>query len=169
MTVTLKNGLVAALALAAAGFSGASLADTKTAQFAVNITIQRACTVSAGVGTADIDFATVSAQAGDQQANNSGKIEVNCSKTTPYAIGLTPSNSNNAGAGVMTGTDTIAYQLRSASGMTGNVWGDQTGNDVDSNGTGDNQTFTAYATIAGAALNVTPGAYSDTVTVTVTY
>ena len=169
MTVSLKNSLVAALALAAAGFSGASLADTQTAQFAVKITIQKACTVAAGVGAADIDFGTVSAQAGDQQANNSSKIVVNCSKTTSYSVGLTPSNSNNAGAGEMTGTDSIAYQLRSASGMAGAVWGDQTGNDVDSSGTGANQTYTAYATIAGAALNVTPGAYSDTVTVTVTY
>ncbi len=172
-----KKGVLAAVALAALGFSAAASADVVTAKFDVKITIQKACIVTAAQGANDINFGTVSALIGaDQLANNSAsKVTVQCSKTTPYNIGLTPSNNNHTGAGLMTGPDAlgIAYQLRSTAGIGGTVWGDTIGTNTVS-GTGATAVpyttaYTVYATIAAAALNVTPGAYIDPVTVTVTY
>ena len=169
--LTVNKNVLAAVAIAAAGFAGAASADTAVADFQVKITIQKACKVTAGIGAADIDFGTVPGlQATDAIANNLNKLSVLCSKSVPYDIGLLPSNGNTAGAGVMSGTDSIPNQLRSVSG-TGAAWGNVVGtNTVHSTGTGIAQPYTVYASVLAANLNVTPGAYLDNkVTVTVTY
>lgn len=148
-------------------------ADTVTGTFQVKITIRAACAVTAGA-TSDLDFGPTAASATNLQTQ--GNILVNCSKGTPYHVGLTPSNGSTAGAGVMTetggGTDTVAYQLRSAAGMAGPIWGNTAtattpGNGVAGAGTGASQTIPVYATVASA--NSRPGSYSDTVTVSVHY
>ncbi|KQW59599.1 spore coat U domain-containing protein [Variovorax sp. Root411] len=163
--------LAAILALTA---TSAVLAATSpaTATFQVLITVAKACSVTAG-STSNINFGTVDSTATALSATNN--ISVTCSKSTPYNIGLLPSNNNTAGAGVMSplvaGPDTVAYQLRSVS-ATGSVWGSTAtdiavGNGVAGTGTGAAQTIPVFATVASA--NVTPGAYADTVTVQVNY
>ena len=161
------------LALATAFVATSAHADTKTDTFDVRLTITKACTVTAGSGS-DIDLG--SHPAFDTNITGSNTITVKCSKTTPYYIGLAPSNSNTAGAGSMastgTGTDTVPYQLRSTSGMTGTIWGNtatasSVGNGVSGTGNGSDKTHTVYATVASA--NYTPDSYKDTVTVTVNY
>jgi spore coat protein U-like protein len=106
----------------------------------------------------------------------SNTITVYCSKTTPYFIGLAPSNASTAGAGTLTGTggntDTVPYQLSSTAGPTGTVWGNtatavSVGNGVSGTGTGLNQTHTVYVTVPSA--NYTPDTYTDTVSVYVNY
>jgi spore coat protein U-like protein len=111
--------------------------------------------------------------------SNSNTISVNCSKTTPYYVGLAPSNANTAGAGVMasttapaTNTDKVPYQLTSTAGAGGTIWGNTAtstavGNGVAGTGTGAAQSLTVYATAASA--NFTPDSYADTVTVNVNY
>lgn len=161
--------LAAVLAVTA---TSAAMADIKTSTFQVLINVAKACSVTAG-NASNINFGTVDSSATGLSA--SGNISVTCSKTTPYNVGLTPSNTDTAGAGVMSGvpgnSDTVAYQLRSVS-ATGPVWGSTAtpttvGNGVAGTGTGAAQTIPVFATVASA--NVTPGAYSDTVTVTVNY
>lgn len=108
-------------------------------------------------------------------------ISVNCSKTTPYFIGLAPSTANGGGTGgagamssvanAATNTDKVPYQLNQTS-ATGPVWGNTAttttvGNGVAGTGTGVAQTYTVYATAASA--NFTPDSYADTVTVNVNY
>ena len=137
------------------------------------MTIQKACTVTAGAAS-DVSLGTVAATATDVAGNNT--ITVNCSKTTPYYIGLAPSNASTAGAGEMRGTganvDKVPYQLRSTAGTSGTIWGhtatsSSVGNGVTGTGTGANQTHTVYVTAPSA--NYTPDNYADTVTVNVNY
>lgn len=169
MLFDVKKGVLAAVAMAAAGMATTAGAADVTAQFKVKIVIESSCSVVAGIGAADIDFGTVPSSDTNLQANNSGTIKVTCSNTTPYSIGLLPSNSDATGAGTMAGPGgPVPYQLRQAAGLTAAVWGNTVGtNRVVGTGNGAEQTYTAHATVPSA--NYTPGAYEDTVTVTVTY
>jgi spore coat protein U-like protein len=166
-----KPSLIVAAVLAALATS-AAVAATATSTFQVLITVTKACSVTAGTAS-NIDFGSVASTATALSA--SSNISVTCSKSTPYNIGMLPSNNNTTGAGVMSpvvaGPDTIAYQLRSVS-ATGPIWGNTAtptavGNGVAGTGTGAAQSIPVWATVA--SVNVTPGAYLDTVTVQVNY
>lgn len=171
MQFKLAQAAFGSLALAAALAATSAHADTATAQFNVKMTILKACSVTAGAAS-DINLGSVQSTAVNTSGSNT--IAVTCSKTTPYFIGLKPSNANTTGAGVMasgTTPDTVPYQLRSVS-ATGPVWGDTAtaaavGNGVAGTGTGLSQTHTVYAVAPGA--NYTPATYVDAVTVTVNY
>lgn len=167
---------------AAAAFASAAIAapNPATATFQVLIKVNKACSVTAG-STSNIDFGTQDSSATGLAANNT--FSVTCSKNTPYFIGLVPSNANTAGAGSMaaqnvapvTGnSDSVPYQLRSAAGAAGAIWGDTAsgtavGNGVAGTGSGAAKTHTVYATIPGTSANVTPDSYADTVTIHVNY
>jgi spore coat protein U-like protein len=166
-----KPSLLLASILAITATS-AAMAATSGGSFQVLITVAKACSVTAG-NASNIDFGTVNSSATGLVA--SSNISVTCSKTTPYNVGLMPSNTNTVGAGAMTstsgGSDSVAYQLRSVS-ATGPVWGNTAtptavGNGVAGTGTGVAQVIPVFATVANA--NVTPGDYADTVTVQVNY
>ncbi|MBV8044691.1 spore coat protein U domain-containing protein [Pluralibacter sp.] len=161
-------------------FSVIPLANAVTANgtFQVLMTIEKACTVTAGASS-NINLGSVSATAINTSASST--ISVNCSKSTPYFIGLAPSaanGGNTTGAGAMSSvansgsnSDKVPYQLNQTS-ATGPVWGNTAtsttvGNGVAANGTGQAQTFTVFATAASA--NFTPDDYADTVTVNVNY
>ena len=168
----MKKLTFVATAIVAATVTSAALAATSTSTFQVLINVAKACSVTAGAGS-NINFGTVDSSATGLTANSN--ISVTCSKSTPYNVGLLPSNNSTTGAGVMApavaGPDTVAYQLRSVS-ATGPVWGSTAtptavGNGVAGTGTGAAQTIPVFATVANA--NVTPGAYADTVTVQVNY
>ena len=170
---TLRAAVVAALVTGAAS---AQAANPATATFQVLITITKACTVTAG-SASNINLGSVAATAVNTTGSNT--ISVNCSKTTPYYVGLAPSNANTAGAGTMvsttapaTNTDKVPYQLTSTAGAGGTIWGNTAtstavGNGVAGTGTGTAQSLTVYATAASA--NFTPDSYADTVTVNVNY
>lgn len=172
------NKVVAKSALfgmVAYGIFGASVAQANTANdtFQVSVTIQAACSVTAGAAS-NIDLGTVASTANNLGASNT--ITVKCSNTVPYYVGLAPSNGATTGAGTMapagSSPDTVPYQLRSTAGASGTVWGNtatstSVGNGVAGTGNGQNQTLTVYATAPSA--NYAPDTYSDTVTVTVNY
>lgn len=114
------------LSCMAAAFIPSANAAVANGTFQVLITVLKSCTVTAGSGS-NINLGSVNANAGSTSGNNT--ISVNCSKTTPYFIGLAPSNANTLGAGTMasstnpvTNTDKIPYQLNQTS-ATGPVWG----------------------------------------------
>lgn len=161
------------LAVAGAAAATPAMAETATATFQVTMTVQKACTVAAGAAS-NISLGSVAATATDVAGNNT--ITVNCSKTTPYYIGLAPSNANTTSAGEMaaggSNTDKVPYQLRSATGAAGTIWGNtatstSVGNGVAGTGTGTDQTHTVYVTVPSA--NFTPDTYTDVVTVNVNY
>ena len=98
-------------------------------------------------------------------------MEVTCTDTTPYDIGL----NEGLGAGATTsvrqmtsGGETIAYALFQDAGRVTN-WGNAVGADTQpATGTGDAQSFTVFGRVLAQATPA-PGTYTDTVTVTVTY
>ena len=169
----------AALVASAIGLASSANAATATASFQVVITIQSACTVTAGAAS-KIDLGSVLSSATNTLGTSS--IAVTCSKKTPYYIGLAPSVANGGtttGAGAMStstalagNTDKVPYQLTSTAGATGTVWGNTAtsttvGNGVSGIGSGAAQTLNVYAYAASA--NFTPDSYADTVTVNVNY
>jgi spore coat protein U-like protein len=168
-----RSVFLAGLATASLPLAGPAMADTVSSTFEVTITIEKACAVTAGAAS-DISLGTVAATATNVAGNNT--ITVNCSTTTPYFIGLAPSNADTTGAGTMAGTgtntDEVPYQLRSATGASGAVWGNtatatSVGNGVAGTGTGADATHTVYVTVPSA--NFTPDTYTDVVTVNVNY
>lgn len=138
--------------------------------FNVTATVDKNCSVTAG---ANLDLGTVPANA--TNISGSTSISVTCSNTTPYYIGLRPSNNNTAGAGTMksavsSNTSTVGYQLYQPTG--GAIWGDtatstSAGNGVAGSGNGTAKTYTVNATAPSADFQ--PDTYTDTVTVHVNY
>lgn len=169
-TFMLRASIVAGAATIAA--ASPAMANTESAQFEVRLEIQAACSVVTGAG-ADIDLGPNPSTATNIAGNSN--ITVNCSPNTPYFIGLAPSNSDNNGAGEMVAagsSDAVPYQLRSAAGTGGTIWGNtatssSVGNGVSGVGSGADQTIPVYVTVDSA--NFTPASYSDLVTVAVNF
>ena len=142
--------------------------------FMVKATVASSCVITS---TSDIDLGTYSANKTDIQGENSSAINVICTNQAPYTIGLSPSNNDLDGSGVMTSknsnnTDKVPYQLRSQPGLNGTVWGNRTtiadiGNGVADTGTGTSQTKAVYVTVPSADYK--PDEYSDTVFINVNY
>lgn len=140
--------------------------------FNVKATVDSSCYIS---DTSDISLGSRSAGTPIEDSNQNA-IEVTCIKNTPYHIGLSPSNKNINGAGVLTGSSdsssTIDYQLRSAPGPDGQKWGntataDNMGNGVSGKGRGVPYSHTVYVTVP--ETDVRPDTYSDIVSVTIHY
>ena len=183
--------IATAIALGLALSTAAQAAGTATDTFNVKITITGTCDAAAFTAnaTGDVDFGSHVADAASAAltANNTGTaLAVLCSKNLPVTVGLTPSNANTTGAGVMSnGTDTIAYQLTQPTGgpagpftaAYATVWGaDALGAGVNSlavtgNGlaAGNAVLIPVGATVAANSLNVSAGNYTDAVTATLTY
>ncbi len=152
---------------------GSCGSQDNTNYFPFNVTalVQKNCTVTAG---STLNLGTVAAGAASPSGSNT--LSVSCSNTTPYYVGLAPSNANTVGQGVMKGNtsgnnDTVAYTLYSNSGLS-TVWGNtasatSAGNGMAGTGNGLSQTLTVYA--KATTTDVTPDTYTDTVTVSVNY
>ena len=141
--------------------------------FKVQATVIPSCVVTA---TSDINLGSYSAGTTNIAGNNSNAIGVKCTNGAPYNIGLTPSNGNVEGTGVMSGTsgnpDKVLYQLRSNTGLGGAIWGNtatstSVGNGVTGTGTGAVQTQPVYVTVPN--VDFKPDNYSDRVTIKINY
>lgn len=151
--------------------SGPHTLSAGSATFTASATVQKACIVTANT----VNLGAVPSSAVNTSASNT--LSVTCTNSTPYFVGLAPSNGNTAGAGVMKSTisgntDQVPYQLSSTPGPNGTPWGNTAtsttiGNGVAGSGSGLAQSLTVYATAPSA--NYTPGSYADTVTVNVNY
>lgn len=150
------------------------LADTvtKSLPFTVQATVIPSCVINA---VTDLNLGSRPASQNLIAASNN-MISTTCTTNAPYYIGLLPSNGNINGAGVLTGTgsntEQVPYQLRSAAGATGAIWGNTAtattvGNGLAQTGSGVAQTQTVYITVPNS--DVTPDNYTDKVTVTVNY
>lgn len=138
----------------------------RTGNFEVRIAISAECQI---ISTPALDFGMhgVLTSAVDAAAT----LQVACTNTTPYTIGL----SSGLGAGATTslrrmtaGADTIDYSLFRDSARTA-TWGNTIGVDTAAaTGTGAAQSFTVYGRVP-AQTTPSSASYTDTVTVTVTY
>lgn len=160
---------LAAGAFLAAGIAlapQAALAATATDTIAVTATVQSACVVVASplafgnynpTSSANVDASTT--------------VNVTCTQGTAYTLGL---NAGTTTGGTTTvrklnsSGHTLNYALYQDSGRATN-WGNTTGTDTVAGTAGTSAAaYTVYGRIPGSQ-NTTAGAYTDSVTVTVTY
>jgi len=132
--------------------------------FIPQVTVSPSCAVAAN----NLQFGSYAGAAIDATTS----LSLTCTSTTAYNIGLSAGTSGGAtvSSRAMTGpgTDTLSYQIFQDSAHSAN-WGNTVASDtVAGTGTGAAQLVTVYGYIAAGQL-IAPGAYSDTVTVTVTY
>ncbi len=150
--------------LCSAGSS--AFAATATDTFQVTATVISSCTVDA----ADLSFGSydpVSATALDVATS----LTVHCTNGTAYVVSL----DKGVGAGATVASrrmtsagQTLVYSLYQNAGRT-TLWGETAGVDtVAGSGSGAQQTLSIYGR-APAQQTSPAGAYSDTITVTVTY
>lgn len=166
--VTLKGAGISAAALLALGMIGPVPAHAATEQttFTVSATVVAACAVSAS----NLSFGNYNPTLGTPNDNQTSLL-VTCTNGAGYNVGLDV----GAGSGATTAerkmthsSNTLLYTLYRDSNRT-LVWGDSVGsNTLASTGTGAQQTVNVYGRIA-AAQAAPAGAYSDTITVTVTF
>jgi spore coat protein U-like protein len=146
-------------------------AVTASNTFQVQATVISSCQVS---GTS-LNFGnSIDPLAAATPLDATSTLSVVCTNTTPYTValnaGANAGGAANFGARAMkSGTQTLGYQLYLDTGRS-TVWGDGTASSSTSagTGTGSTQTLTLYGRLPSLA-NVVPGAYTDTVTVTVSY
>src|SRR5262249_27633207 len=142
-----------------------ALASTTTTTFTTQITLATTCSIdsastlnfgSQGVLTANVD--------------QTSTIQVTCTTTTPYNVGLdagTGSGATVATRKMTSGGSTVSYSLYTDSART-TVWGNTIGTDtVAATGSGSGQSYTVYGRVPPQATPA-PGTYTDTITVTVT-
>ncbi len=157
--------LAAAFAALLSGLPFASSrAATTTATFNVTADVQTTCNITA----TNLNFGPYSGV----EIDSTTILSATCSNGTPYTVGLNAGTST--GATVTTrkmtgpGTDLLAYGLFQDAAHSVN-WGDTVGTDTESGtGTGAVQTLTVFGRLPGSQF-VGPGAYSDTITVTLTF
>ena len=136
-----------------------------------SFTVQAQVTATCNVAVTAMNFGTIAGLTTAQSTSN--QIGITCTKGVPYSVGL--NNGANGGTGP-------ANRLLAATGIAQKLaygiyadashllpWGSTVASNMQ-NGTGNGtaQNFTAYALLP-AQGNPTPGAYSDTVVVTVNY
>ena len=133
-------------------------AATATTTFAVTATVQATCSVSAtamGFGTYSTAVATATST-----------VTVTCTNTTPYTVGLNAGAATGAtvtNRSMTASTVLLGYGLFSDAAHSVNF-----ATTASINGNNLAQPITIYGQIP-AGEYVTPGSYSDTITVTVTY
>jgi spore coat protein U-like protein len=143
-----------------------SHATTTTTTFTVQMTITAACTI---VSAATLNFGSQGVLTAN--VDQSSTIQVQCTNTTPYNIGLNAGTGAGATVAVRkmtSGGATINYSLYTDSGRS-TVWGNTVGTDtVSATGNGSAQSTTVFGRVPPQTTPA-PATYTDTITVTVTY
>ena len=143
-----------------------SSASTVTSTFTVQMTVASACVINSA---STLDFGNQGVLAAN--VDNTSTLQVQCTNTTPYNIGMDAGTGTGATVAVRkltSGSNPINYSLYSDGGRT-TVWGSTVGtNTVAGTGNGASQSYTVFGRVPA---QTTPAAatYTDTITVTVTY
>jgi spore coat protein U-like protein len=163
---TLRRSLLrlapVALAIAAPPLYG----QPATTTIAVSATVLKVCVVSVG----SLAFGNYLANSGSP-TDSSANITVTCTTGTTYTVALDAglgSGATTSSRKMTFSSHTIDYGLYQDSSRSTN-WGNNVGTDTEAGtGSGSAQTLTVYGRIP-IAQYLNPGAYTDTVTVTVNY
>lgn len=144
--------------------SQAANAATATQNFNVTATVVNACSLST---ISDLAFGNYSFSA---PSLGTTSVNVTCSLGSAYTLhindGLYGNSSSTRKMKHGTLTDTLSYTLSNS--LAGATWGDTAGTGVAGTGLGVAVPTTIYGSVA-ANQTVTPGSYSDTLTMTVTF
>lgn len=151
-------------------FSQLAWAGTATGTLSVTAIVGDTCIV-APTGNV-LAFGTYSGSV----LNVNGSVSLTCTDGDSYSVALNVGSGSGATFAnrILTNPSpagTLNYNIYTTNALT-TVWGDGTSGTgtVSGTGTGATQTLTAYGQIpAGQTATVTPGNYTDTVTVTVTF
>jgi spore coat protein U-like protein len=155
--------LILAAGLAAAGCVPA-MAATTTANLALSMSINAACTVAG----ATLNFGSLTWLSA--AVDGTTRFGVTCTTGTAYMVGLSVgsgSGATYAARMLKAGSSTVTYTLYQDLART-TVWGETGAAAVSGIGNGAQQVLYIYGRIP-AQSTPAAGAYSDTVTVTVTY
>ena len=157
-------GAVAALAILSV--TANAEASTVTSNFTVRVVVNAQCLVASA---STLDFGTTGVLSANVDATST--IQVQCTNTAPYNIGLDAGIGTGATVSnrlMTSGATTISYAMYSNAGRTTN-WGNTVGTDtVAGTGNGAAQSYTVYGRVP-AQTTPALGTYTDTITVTVTY
>jgi spore coat protein U-like protein len=150
--------------LTALATAAPAAAATVTTTIAVTATVQATCLVTA----TSLGFGTYTGV----QVDATSTVSVTCNNTTPYNVGLNAGLATAATVSTrkMTGPTAalLSYSLYQDSARTLN-WGTTVATDtLAGTGNGAAQPLTVYGRIPASQF-VTPGAYTDTITATVTF
>jgi len=149
--------------------AGAAQAATKTASFNVTASVAKNCIISAAnlhLGVFD----------GTNDLASSSNILVRCTNLTGYTVSLSPGSGAFGNRTMVSGPNSLIYNLYTDN-TYGTVWGDGTGTTgvVSDTGAGmgiaGEKTHTVFGRLLASANggSVDAGAYSDTITATITY
>lgn len=151
------------------GFAGTASAQTATDTFNVTATVLENCSVTAN----DLGFGNYTPGGGNVASTST--INVYCTNTTAFDVHLsTGSSADYAQREMVSGPNVLEYNLY-LEGTHTTIWGDTTNSTGEATGTGVGMAtavpFTVYGQLLDSAnnQNAPPGAYSDTITVTVVY
>ena len=149
-----------------------SIAATNTGSLSVTATVIPTCAITATT----LSFGTNLPTNITADINSSTTISVNCPSGTPYKValglGIGSGASKTSGRKMMSGANSLLYNLYTDSGFT-NAWSDTIPAQADATiasgtGTGLSQVVSVFGKIL-KNQTVAPGAYSDTVVITVDY
>ncbi|APH59659.1 Csu type fimbrial protein [Granulibacter bethesdensis] len=163
-----KNSRIAAIILVEAVTSLIPIksidAATSTTTFQVTATVQASCVIQA----ANLSFGNYSGS----QTDATSTIQVTCTNSTPYNVGLSAGTGSGATVSnrkmTLNGTSALPYALYSDSSRSTN-WGNTPNQDtVSGTGNGSGQSLTVYGRIQTGNYP-TPGSYADTITATVNF
>lgn len=156
--------------LLAAAISTPAVAATRTTTMNVTATVADDCSVTA----TSVAFGSISVIGAVAPTANGG-ITVRCTLGTAWTATASPGGGVGATATLrkmrhaVDATKMLNYALYTDAGLV-TVWGDgTTGSGLTGVGTGNNDTRTVYGRVPTGQSTATRGAYTDAVTVTVTY
>jgi spore coat protein U-like protein len=155
------------MAMVCASFFAGSAAQAATAtdDFDVTANVPASCTISQ---TDDLTFGNYA----NVQIDAQGEITVTCNNGLAFDIGLSGGSNADVADREMTGggAEVLSYAIYTDAGRTTN-WGNTVDDDAfESTGTGAAQAIPVYGRLtAGQGSLITSGAYSDTLTATITY
>jgi spore coat protein U-like protein len=152
-----------------------AVAGSGTGSIAVAAIVNKNCIVAA----TPLNFGTYVPKGGALKVNST--VNVNCTKGTPFTVALnvgTTPGTTFAQRLLQNGTtgdsDTLQYNLYTSTSYA-SIWGDGTSGTSTVAGTGVGALTSVAETVYGqlvdsvANQNVSPGTYTDTITVTVTF
>ena len=143
-----------------------ALAATVTQNITISLSIQAECKIQAHTNMSFGINGVI-----DTNRDATSTMDIQCTDTTPYTISLNAGNGTGATTTVRkltNGANTVDYALYRNSGRT-LTWGQSIGTDtVAATGNGAVQQHTVYGRMP-VQTTPAPGAFSDTVQITVTY